>query len=196
MKISKVCFLVSSLITAGFLSSPAIAADKNPLSGYTIHVAAPHVMDGEIMGPYHHYCKAINADVIQCILFESTEPNARMTEVEYMVSKRLARSVIPKWSHTKNWHDHKQEIDTGRVAILHPTDPEEQKALAEYVSGTDGIIFHLWPEGAPIPDGSVHIPQSVGNWEARHGKIVSKGSSNNESSSNKSSSYDYYANKK
>ncbi|CAH1386535.1 DUF1264 domain-containing protein [Candidatus Nitrotoga sp. M5] len=183
MKIKKVCVLVSSLIAAGFLSAPAVAAANGPLAGYTIHVAAPHVMNGEIMGPYHHYCKAINADIIQCILFESTQPNARMTEVEYMVSKRLARTSLPKWSHTQNWHDHQEEIDTGRVAIINPTDPKEQEALAKYVGNTDGIIFHLWPEGAPIPDGSVHIPQSVGNWEARHGKIVSKGSSSHHESS-------------
>jgi hypothetical protein len=39
------------------------------------------------------------------------------------------------------------------------------------VSDTDGIIFHLWPKGAPIPDGSVMIAQSVGHWEALHGTI-------------------------
>lgn len=172
MKISKVCVLVSSLFTAGLLSAPTFAADKNPLTGYTIHVVAPHVMDGEVVGPFHHYCKPINDDVIQCILFESTEPNARLTEVEYMVSKKLARSAIPKWSHEKNWHDHKQEIETGRVAIVHPTDPKEQKGLADYVSDTDGIIFHLWPKDAPIPDGSVHIAQSIGHWEEQHGKIA------------------------
>ncbi|NIS84150.1 MAG: OBAP family protein [Nitrospinaceae bacterium] len=128
-------------------------------------------MDGEIIGPFHHYCKPINADIIQCVLFESTDENARMTEVEYMISKKLARSVIPKWSHLQNWHDHKQEIETGRVAILNPTDPKEQKDLAEYVSATDGIIFHLWPKGAPIPDGTVGIAQSVGHWEMLHGEI-------------------------
>ncbi len=151
--------------------NPVQAADPNPLEGYTIHVSAPHVMNGEVVGPFHHYCKPINADIIQCILFESTEPNARMTEVEYMVSKELARKVIPDWSHKKNWHDHSEEIATGRVAIHNPSDPEEQKKLAEYVGNTDGIIFHLWPEGAPIPDGTVGIPQSVGHWEATHGKI-------------------------
>lgn len=167
----KVSFLV--LVLAGFISSPVMAGDAppNPLKGYTIHVTAPHIMDGEVIGPFHHYCKPINADIIQCILFESTDENARMTEVEYMVSKKLARSVIPKWSHLQNWHDHKQEIETGRVAILNPTDPKEQKGLAEYVSDTDGIIFHLWPKGAPIPDGSVMIAQSVGHWEALHGKM-------------------------
>ncbi len=146
-------------------------AQANPLKGYTIHVTAPHIMDGEVIGPFHHFCKPINSDIIQCILFESTDENARLTEVEYMVSKKLARNVIPKWSHQKNWHDHKQEIETGRVAIVNPSDAAEQKKLAEYVSDTDGIIFHLWPHDAPIPDGSVGIAQSIGHWEAIHGKV-------------------------
>lgn len=162
-----------AVVVAGFLTlsvNASVSAPPNPLAGYTIHVTAPHVMNGEVIGPFHHYCKRINSDVIQCILFESTDANARMTEVEYMVSKKLARSVIPKWSHRQNWHDHKQEIETGRVVILNPEDPKEQQSLAEYVSDTDGIIFHLWPQGAPIPDGSVGIAQSVGHWEALHGQ--------------------------
>ncbi|QPJ63965.1 MAG: OBAP family protein [Candidatus Nitrohelix vancouverensis] len=157
------------LSTAGLLALTVSQAMANPLEGYTIHVSAPHMMDGEVVGPFHHYCKPINADIIQCILFESTDPNARMTEVEYMVSKRLARQVIPEWSHKQNWHDHEQEIATGRVAIHNPSDPKEQAELAAYVGKTDGIIFHLWPHGAPIPDGSVSIAQSVGHWEAMHG---------------------------
>jgi hypothetical protein len=177
MKLSKVFFL--SLIMISITAACATAGDKaagdkppaSPLDGYTIHVSAPHVMNGEVVGPFHHYCKPINDDIIQCILFESTEPNARMTEVEYMVSKKLARSVIPEWSHKKNWHDHKQEIETGRVAVHYPTDKKAVEGLVNHVADTDGIIFHLWPEGAPIPDGSVGIPQSVGHWEAMHGKL-------------------------
>lgn len=172
MNFVKVVACISLLLT-GTLSTQAIAGDApaSPLDGYTIHVSAPHMMNGEVIGPFHHYCKAINDDIIQCILFESTEPNARMTEVEYMVSKKLARKVIPDWSHKQNWHDHAEEIATGRVVIHNPSDPEGQKSLADFVGTTDGIIFHLWPDGAPIPDGSVMIPQSVGNWEATHGKI-------------------------
>ena len=164
-------FLV--LVLTGWVSALTLVgnAGANPLEGYTIHVTAPHMMNGEVIGPFHHYCKPINADIIQCILFESTDANARMTEVEYMVSKKLARKVIPKWAHRQNWHDHKEEIETGRVAIHTPSDPKEQAKLAEYVGKTDGIIFHLWPDGAPIPDGSVMIAQSIGHWEATHGKI-------------------------
>ena len=176
MKLSKVIFL--SLIMISMTAACATAGDKmaekappSPLDGYTIHVSAPHVMDGEVIGPFHHYCKPINDDIIQCILFESTEPNARMTEVEYMVSKKLARKVIPEWSHKQNWHDHKQEIETGRVAVHYPVDKETVDKIVNHVADTDGIIFHLWPHGAPIPDGSVGIAQSVGHWEALHGKI-------------------------
>ena len=174
MKLSKTMWmtLLAGCLAWG-LASPAWAHDgpPSPLDGYTIHVTAPHVMDGEVIGPFHHYCKPINNEIIQCILFESTDPNARMTEVEYMVSKKLARGVIPKWSHTQNWHDHKQEIETGRVAVVYPTDEKTVKDLVEHVSATDGIIFHLWPKDAPIPDGSVMIAQSVGHWEALHGKV-------------------------
>jgi len=158
-----------------FISSvPVFAGEKapaSPLDGYTIHVSAPHVMNGEVVGPFEHYCKPISDEIIQCILFDSTEPNARMMEVEYMVSKKLARKVIPEWSHKKNWHDHKEEIETGRVAVHYPTEKKEVDALVKHVAETDGIIFHLWPKDAPIPDGTVSIPQSVGHWEALHGKI-------------------------
>lgn len=166
-----VCAILSMGLLTVSVGAQAGDAPPSPLDGYTIHVSAPHMMDGEVIGPFHHYCKPINADIIQCILFESTDANARMTEVEYMVSKRLARKVIPGWSHQQNWHDHKEEIETGRVAVHYPTDQETVKKLVEYVADTDGIIFHLWPHGAPIPDGSVTIAQSVGHWEALHGAM-------------------------
>jgi len=76
MKLSKIIFL--SLILVSMTAACATAGNKaadappSPLDGYTIHVSAPHVMDGEVIGPFHHYCKPINDDIIQCILFEST----------------------------------------------------------------------------------------------------------------------------
>ena len=42
---------------AGFLLLPLLGdrVEANPLEGYTIHVTAPHVMNGEIIGPFHHF---------------------------------------------------------------------------------------------------------------------------------------------
>jgi len=161
----------AAVLAAPLRDAHAEAPANGPLAGYTIHVSAPHVMNGEMVGPMEHYCKAINKEIIQCILFDGTGPNAKLTEVEYMVSKKLVRKHTPDWKWDQNWHDHKQEIETGRVAILNPTDEKSQAGLVKTVAKTDGIIFHLWPDGAPIPDGSVMIPQSVGHWEELHGAL-------------------------
>lgn len=114
--------ILAACLAAIVGATPVFAGDAppSPLDGYTIHVSAPHMMDGEVIGPFHHYCKPISNEIIQCILFEGTDANARLTEIEYMVSKKLARSAIPQWSHQQNWHDHQEEIETGRVAVHFP----------------------------------------------------------------------------
>ena len=33
---------------------------SSPVEGYTVHVLAPHLVDGHQMGPYHHYCSAFD----------------------------------------------------------------------------------------------------------------------------------------
>jgi len=61
----------------------------------------------------------------------------------------------------KNWHDHKQEIATERVQV-HDLPPDKAKEVADLVSTTDGIIFHLWSPDDKVPSGRVMIAQSVG----------------------------------
>ena len=97
---------IASLLSFAVLSGAAFAQDKaaapaapaaekkpGPADGFNIHVMAPHKFeDGTVHGPYHHYCKGISPEVLQCLLFESTDPNARLTDVEYFVSKTVARA--------------------------------------------------------------------------------------------------------
>ena len=145
-------------------SSPAMAAPKpGPAQGYNIHVMAPHKFeDGTVHGPYHHYCKPVSAEIIQCLLFESTDPNAVLTDIEYFVSKSVSRTQVPLETWNKYYHDHEVEIATGRVQVLDM--PEAQaKEIAAIAAKTDGIIFHLWPDGAKAPNGMVGHPQSVGH---------------------------------
>jgi hypothetical protein len=151
------CLLVMS---AG--SAPAEEKKPGPADGFTIHVMAPHKMeDGTIAGPFHHYCKGISPEVLQCLLFQSTDPNALLVEVEYFIAKPLARELPLKvWN--QFYHDHEVEIATGRVQVLDL--PEDKaKEIAAAAAKTDGIIFHLWPKGSPAPTGEVGHPQSVGH---------------------------------
>lgn len=143
------------------------AADvpTSPATGYDVHVTAPHVVNGEVMGPFHHYCKPISPEpIIQCILFETTEPDAPMTEVEYIVAKSVTRNQIDRSQWNEAWHDHALEIASGRVKILDMSD-EDAAALAELVATTDGLIFHMWPPGSEIPTGDVSIAQAVSHVE-------------------------------
>jgi len=44
-----------------------------------------------VSGPYHSYCKGIQGgEILQCMLFKTTAPDARMVAVEYFIAKDLA----------------------------------------------------------------------------------------------------------
>src|SRR5262249_42079594 len=135
-----------------------------PADGHTVHVIAPHVVDGKTMGPYHHYCKVLSPEpVIECLCYESADPGARLHQVEYIIAKSITRTgAVPLASWNKNWHDHQQEIDTGRVQVL-DMPGDKAKDVANLVATTDGIIFHLWGHDEKVPSGSVVVAQSVGH---------------------------------
>ena len=115
--------LISITVTVGMstLVAASVSAEEKkmtPAEGFNIHVVAPHRHeDGTVHGLYHHYCKPISEQILQCMIFESTEPKAPLVEVEYFVDKQLARSSIPLRKWNKHYHDHKIEIATGRVQV-------------------------------------------------------------------------------
>jgi uncharacterized protein DUF1264 len=160
MRITIATVLVMSVTQQIHAQSPT---PKTPADGFGIHVSAPHMIQGREMGPVHHYCKPIAPDpVIQCLLYDSTDPNATLTGVEFIIAKRITRAAVPLGTWNQNFHDHTVEIATGRVQVLDmPAD--EAKKVADLVATTDGIIFHLWPMGDRVPMGSVEIGQSVGH---------------------------------
>src|SRR5215469_15432917 len=144
--------------------SPGSAQPATPADGHTIHVTAPHVVAGKVMGPYHHYCKVLSPEpMIECLCYSSSDLGARLEQVEYIIAKSVTRTgavSLKDWN--KNWHDHKQEIATGRVQV-HDLPPDKAKEVADLVSTTDGIIFHVWSHDDQVPNGRVIIAQSVGH---------------------------------
>jgi hypothetical protein len=164
---SKVVRILGALGVLVTVAAPATSQEAKPASpadGHTVHVTAPHVVNGKVMGPYHHYCKVLAPDpVIECLCYESNEPGARLHQVEYIMAKSLTRGgalTLADWN--KNWHDHSQESATGRVQVL-DLPPDKAKEVADLVSTTDGIIFHLWGHDEKVPSGKVVIAQSVGH---------------------------------
>ncbi len=154
--------IMTILVLSSFVT-PAMSGGSSPADGYTIHVQAPHMMaDGTLGGPFHHYCKGISDEVLQCLLFKTTDPKAKLVAIEYFLAKDLARKNVPLITWNRNFHDHAVEIATGRVQVLDMPD-EQAAAVVKVAMGTDGIIFHLWHDNQVVPDGTVTIPNSVGH---------------------------------
>lgn len=158
----KLC--LATILGASIVASGPLLAEekaKSPADGYNIHIIAPHRHeDGSVHGPYHHYCKQVTAEILQCMIFLSADPNAELIEVEYFIDKKLVRTNVTLEQWNKHYHDHKEEVASGRVQIL-DVSPAKAKEIAEAASKTDGIIFHLWPDGAKVPDGNVMFPTAV-----------------------------------
>lgn len=134
----------------------------SPSHGYDVHVTAPHLVDGHQMGPYHHYCKVISPEPqIQCLIFDSTDANAPLSQVEWIYAKKLTRSGVPLAAWNKNWHDHAVEIAGGRVKVLDLPD-DKAKGVADLVSTTDGMIYHFYYD-KKLPNGKMSIAQAVGH---------------------------------
>ena len=159
-KLTFICFCVCTAV----LAMGQETKQASPADGYTVHVSAPHVISGKVMGPFQHYCKVHSPDpVIVCLVYDSMDANAKLTQVEYIIAKSITRAgavSLENWN--KNWHDHQQEIATGRVQVL-DLPPDKAKEVADLVATTDGIIFHLWSHDDKVPSGQVIIGQSVGH---------------------------------
>src|SRR5215467_14898601 len=153
--------------------SPGSTQPATPADSHTIHVTAPHVVAGKVMGPYHHYCKVLSPEpMIECLCYSSNDPGARLEQVEYIIAKSITRTgavSLKDWN--KNWHDHKQEIATGRVQV-HDLPPDKAKEVADLVSTTDGIIFHVWSHDDKVPSGRAIIAQSVGHVNLTEAEFV------------------------
>ena len=142
--------------------SAQAAAKPTPADGYNVHVLAPHLVDGHQMGPYHHYCKVMAPDPqIVCLIYDTTDATARLSQVEWIYAKKLTRNQVSRVNWNKNWHDHAVEIAGGRVQVL-DMPPDKAKEVADLVSTTDGMIYHFYFDGT-LPNGKMSIAQAVGH---------------------------------
>lgn len=98
----------------------------------------------------YHYCKPVNEDVNQCVLYDGSGPGAKLIGIEYLVSDALYRKM--PLEEKSYWHDHKYEVDSGLLKSLTQTGEEEKKTLA-VVKTLWGKVFHTWATGKTYPIG-------------------------------------------
>ncbi len=117
--------------------------DKAPVRTLNAYLDGFHFYSGNLRGQMeaHHYCGHLNEDVIQCVIFDSNEENAKIMGVEYIVSAALFAKLPKDEKHL--WHSHAHEVRSGQ--LIAPGIPEAaEHALMAKIASTYGKTWHTW----------------------------------------------------
>ncbi len=106
----------------------------------------------------YHFCKPLNEDISQCVLYDGTGPDARLIGIEYLVSDAVYQKMPSE--EKAYWHDHKYEVDAGLLRSLTQSGDEEKATLAK-VRTLHGKIYHTWVSGQAYPRGPARLFWSV-----------------------------------
>lgn len=128
--------------------------DKAPLRTLNAYLDGFHFYSGKPQAQMeaHHYCGHLNEEVIQCVIFDGNEENAKIMGVEYIVSKALFEKLPVEEKHL--WHSHVHEVKAG--SLIAPGIPDvAEHELMEKLAGTYGKTWHTWhsDQGHEIPTG-------------------------------------------
>jgi hypothetical protein len=101
-----------------------------------------------------HYCKQVNPDMFQCLIYDGNGPDAKCIGVEYVITEKLMKTLPA--AEQKLWHNHDSEVDTGLLVL--PGLPEtKQKEILGVLRSTYGKTWQVWPDltqsvplGAPV----------------------------------------------
>ncbi|MDR0181913.1 OBAP family protein [Lysobacter arvi] len=131
----------------------AMLQNNGPLARHDIHLVGFHPMkeapDHQMEA--HHFCRQINEDFAQCVLFDGSAPDANLTGIEYIVSERLF-DTLPREERTY-WHPHNAEILTGQLVAPGIPAPAEQ-ALMRSKMNSYGKTWHTWHTRSGVQPGT------------------------------------------
>jgi len=105
-----------------------------------------HVMkdDPTLHMEAHHYCKGMNEEFTQCVIFDGNTANSNIVGVEYIISEALFESL--PMEEQKAWHPHNYEILSGQLVLPGVPAIAEKAALAKKMNSY-GKTWHIWDTG-------------------------------------------------
>ena len=132
----------------------AMIQGEGPLEGFNVYLVGFHPMKEmpSHQMEAHHFCKQVNEDFAQCVLFDANSSSSNMTGVEYIISEKLHEG-LPAEERTL-WHPHNGEILSGQLVA--PGLPEiAEKELMKGKMNSYGKTWHTWAtdQGRTIPMG-------------------------------------------
>jgi hypothetical protein len=133
--------------------APVLQTDA-PVTGMDVYLVGFHPMKDhpEHQMEAHHFCKQVNQDFAQCVLFDGNTANANLTGIEYIISEKLFES-LPQ-GEKKLWHPHNFEILSGQLIAPNIPGPVEKELLKDKMNSY-GKTWHFWAtdQGERLPLG-------------------------------------------
>jgi Protein of unknown function (DUF1264) len=114
-----------------------------------------------------HYCKQVNPDMFQCLLYDGNGPNARVIGIEYVVTDKLFKTLPA--SEQALWHPHDSEVES-ELLVLPGLAEDKQKEILSTLKTTHGKTWQVWPNLAD----QVPLGKPVLMWNVEPGKVSSK----------------------
>ncbi|HWN65650.1 MAG TPA: OBAP family protein [Candidatus Binatus sp.] len=137
--------------------SASASANFPPIGDIHAHVCGIHFYSGDMSRQIiaEHYCSHLSDELLQCVIYDSNKPGARLIGIEYIVSAKIFESLPPE--EKKLWHSHNYEVKSGVLTAPGVADAAE-KDLMKVLIGTYGKTWHTWQvdRGDKLPMG---IPQ-------------------------------------
>lgn len=117
-----------------------------PLKGFDVYLDGFHPMKDktEVQMEAHHFCRQVNEDFAQCVLFDGNSANANLNGIEYIISEKLF-TTLPQ-DERRFWHPHNGEILSGQLIAPGIPDAAEH-ALMKQKMNSYGKTWHLWHTG-------------------------------------------------
>lgn len=128
---------------------PAVTAPSNPTDAYAVHIAATKHAPTKPELFVHHYCKGLSTGVLQCQLYDSDKPDARLIGVEVIVPTEIWAKFDA--AEKKNWHGHVEELKIVHLQTFDMTE-EEGEALKAALGKTHGKVIIFWDPNREYPD--------------------------------------------
>jgi hypothetical protein len=134
--------------------------DHAPLKGFDVYVVGFHCAKGEpdMQMEAHHYCRVVNDDFLQCVLFDGNTKDANLIGIEYIVSERLFET-LPE-AERGYWHPHNYEVLSGELVAPGLPDAAETAFFKRLVNSY-GKTWHTWHTGRH--DGEAGTPLPLGD---------------------------------
>lgn len=106
-----------------------------------------------------HYCKQVNPDMFQCLIYDGNTADAKCIGVEYVITDNLFKTLPAE--EQKMWHPHDSEVDTG-LLILPGLPKEKQKEVLTALRTTHGKTWQVWPNlSEKVPLGQPELMWNV-----------------------------------